>query len=208
MIAEKPKLEFENTSVKQVLEYCAEVGNFSIVFDEALQEAGIDLAARTVSIRGSGLTYENVLTLVLPKECGYRIEPGYILVTTVEKSWVPLVLRTYSVRMAMAEIPDFGGQAPRFELENLGKASGKAGGGGAVTLFNAQPAQEAAVPGTTPDRIIELIKKFVKNSDDRRIAPWSDDGGPATIEYLSGYLIVTQTDYGHRMVLKILTMIE
>jgi hypothetical protein len=207
-LAGKPKLEFTDTPLKAVLDYLAEIGHFSIVYDKALEEAGIDLAAIPVSITASGLSYENAIRLLLPKECGYRIEAGYVLVTTLEKSWTPLTTVSYSIQVTMAQIPDFGGQAPRFQIENLGSLAGKAGGGGAATLFGAAPAKEEAVTPPSPDRIIEFVKKFACHANDRQIAPWDDEGGPATIQYLSGHLIISQTEFGHRAVARLLAMIE
>jgi len=203
-LAGKPKLEFTDTPLKAVLDYLAEIGNFSIVYDKALEEAGIDLAAIPVSITASGLSYESAIRLLLPKECGYRIEAGYVLVTTLEKSWLPLATVSYSIQVTMAQIPDFGGQAPRFEIANLGKV----GGGGAAPLFGAAPAKEEAVAPPSPDRIIEFVKKFARHADDRRIAPWDDEGGPATIQYLSGHLVISQTEFGHRAVARLLALIE
>ena len=204
----RPSFEFENASVKDVLTYMGEVGKFSIVYDNALQEAGIDLSTRTVTIRLSRMTYEAALNLILPKEVGYRIEAGYVLVTTLEKSWLPLKTSIYSVQLAMAEIPDFTG-APRFEVASVLAAASQAaqGGGGGAGIFTT-PAQPQDTGRATPERIIELIKKFVKNQSDRRIAPWDDEGGPATIQYMGGRLIISQTEHGHRAVAKILAMIE
>ena len=207
-LAGKPKLEFTDTPLKAVLDYLAEIGHFSIVYDKALEEAGINLGAIPVSITASGLSYENALRLLLPKECGYRIEAGYVLVTTLEKSWIPLTTVSYSIQVTLAQIPDFGGQAPRFEIEYLGQGKQPGPGGSAGTgLFGAQPQKEVA-PQATPDRIIEFVKKFARHANDRRIAPWDDEGGPATIEYLSGRLIISQTDAGHRAVARLLAMIE
>jgi len=208
LMSPRPSFEFENMPVKDVLTYLGEVGKFSVVYDNALQEAGIDLSARSVTIRLSRMTYEAALNLILPKEVGYRIEPGYLLITTLEKSWLPLRTGTYSVQLVMAEIPNFTG-APRFEVANvLQQASQSGGGGGGGGLFAATAAQPEETGRATPERIIEMIKKFVKNQNDRRIAPWDDEGGPATIQYLSGRLIVSQTDHGHKAIAKFLASIE
>ena len=208
LMSPRPSFEFENMAVKDVLTYMSEVGKFSVVYDNALQEAGIDLAARTVSVRLSRMTYEAALNLILPKEVGYRIEAGYILITTLEKSWLPLKTALYSVQLAMAEIPDFT-DAPRFEVGNVLRQATAAtsGGGGGAGLFTTTTKPEDT-GRATPERIIELVKKFVKNQNDRRIAPWDDEGGPATIQYLGGRLIVSQTEYGHRAIAKFLASIE
>jgi hypothetical protein len=208
LMSPRPSFEFENMAVKDVLTYMSEVGKFSVVYDNAIQEAGIDLAARTVSVRLSRMTYEAALNLILPKEVGYRIEAGYLLITTLEKSWLPLKTALYSVQLAMAEIPDFT-DAPRFEVGNVLQQATAAtsGGGGGAGLFTTTAKPEDA-GRATPERIIELVKKFVKNQNDRRIAPWDDDGGPATIQYLGGRLIVSQTEHGHRAIAKFLASIE
>jgi len=208
LMSPRPSFEFENMAVKDVLTYMSEVGKFSVVYDNALQEAGIDLAARTVSVRLSRMTYEAALNLILPKEVGYRIEAGYILITTLEKSWLPLKTALYSVQLAMAEIPDFT-DAPRFEVGNVLRQATAAtsGGGGGAGLFTTTTKPEDT-GRATPERIIELVKKFVKNQNDRRIAPWDDEGGPATIQYLGGRLIVSQTEHGHRAIAKFLASIE
>ena len=206
----RPSFEFENTAVKDVLTYMGETGKFSVVYDKALEEAGIDLSTRTVTIRLSRMTYEDALNLILPKEVGYRIEAGYLLITTIEKSWLPLKAATYSIQLVMAEIPDFTG-APRFDVASVlaqataGASGGGGGGGTGLFTTTAQPEQAGRA---TPERIITMVKKFVKNQTDRRIAPWDDDGGPATIQYLGGRLIVSQTDHGHKAVAKFLASIE
>ena len=204
----RPGIDFQHTSVKSVLVYLGEVGKFGIVFDKALEAAGIDLEARTVSIKVSRVSYEKAIELVLPRECGYRVGPGYVLITTLEKSWLPLKTATYSIRLALAEIPDFT-DAPRFEVGDVTQAAAAAaGGGGFGDLFGGGAATTTDQNQTTPDRIIELLQKFVRNENDRRIAPWADEGGPATITYLGGQLIITQTDHGHRAIRRLLSMIE
>jgi len=204
----RPGIDFQHTSVKSVLVYLGEVGNFGMVFDKALEAAGIDLEARTVSIKVSRVSYEKAIELVLPRECGYRVGPGYVLITTLEKSWLPLKTATYSIRLTLAEIPDFT-DAPRFEAGDVTQAAAAAaGGGGFGDLFGGGAAATTDQGGATPERIIELVQKFVRNENDRRIAPWADEGGPATITYLGGQLIITQTEHGHRAIRRLLAMIE
>ncbi len=203
-MASRKTVEFERVSVKNVLAYLAEVGKFSIVYDKALEEAGIDLDSRTVSLRVSGITYEKAMELILPRECGYRVGPGYVLITTLEQSWLPLRTATYNIRLALAQVPDFT-DAPRFEIGDVLKSSMA---GGAGSLFGT-PTIEPEDPGkATPERIIEMVQKFVNNQSDRRVAPWADEGGPATIEYLAGQLIISQTDQGHQAIRRLLAMIE
>jgi len=199
--SKRAKVQFEQTSVKDILKYLGDVGGFSVVFDPELEQNGIDLSTRLVSMSFTGVKYEDALTLLLPRECGYRVGPGYILVTTLEKSWTPLRTATYSIHMALAEVPNF--SAPRLEIADITKQASQVGGGGMGGLFQ-PPAAEKEEGKVTPDRIIEIVKKFVKNENDRRIAPWDDEGGPASITFLNGSLIVSQTDQGQRAVAELL----
>jgi len=50
----RPKTEFDNTPVKDALQTLGDLGRFSIVIDPALEEAGVDLAARTVTFKAHG----------------------------------------------------------------------------------------------------------------------------------------------------------
>jgi len=208
-LSSRKAVEFEQTSIKNILEYLAEIGKFSIVFDKALEEAGLDLETRTASIRVTGITYEKAIELVLPRECGYQVGPGYVLITTLEKSWLPLKTASYSVRLALATVPDFT-NAPRFEIGDVTQAAASAAqGGGFGNLFGSTTTAEPEDTGkATPERIIDMVQKFVNNQGDRHIAPWADEGGPATIEYLNGQLIISQTEHGHRAIRRLLAMIE
>ena len=208
-ITPRPGLDFEQASVHDVLMYLAEIGHFSIILDKALEEQGIDLATRVVTIRVSGITYEKAIELVLPRECGYRVGPGYVLITTMEKAWLPLRTATYSIRLHLAEIPNFT-DAPRFEVGDVTQAASQAAGGGGAfgDLFGGGAAAAEDEGKATPEKIIDLVKRFVRHDNDRRIAPWDDEGGPATIQYLGGRLIVSQTEHGHRAVARLLASIE
>jgi hypothetical protein len=208
MAARRPKTEFDNTTVKDALKTLGDVGRFSIVIDPALEEAGVDLSTRTVTFKAAGLTYEDALNLVLPREAGFRVEAGYILVTTQEKAWLPLKVAIFSLKMATADIPDFT-SAPRFSIGSV--VTGGQGGQGGGGLFGVAPGAAAAVDKpdrATPERIVAMLKQFVRNSGDRRIAPWDDDGGPATIQQLGNQIVVMQTEAGVRAVAKFLAMVE
>jgi len=208
-ITPRPGLDFEQSSVRDVLMYLAEIGHFAIIFDKALEEQGIDLATRVVSIRVSGITYEKAIEIILPRECGYRVGPGYVLITTMEKAWLPLRTATYSIRLHLAEIPDFK-DAPRFEVGDVMSQATQGIGGGGIGggLFDLPGNVPEDEGRATPEKIIDLVKRFVRHDNDRRIAPWDDEGGPASIQYMAGKLIVNQTDAGHQAVYRLLTMLE
>jgi hypothetical protein len=132
------------------------------------------------------------------------VEAGYVLVTTLEKSWLPLKTVVYSVRDAVTVVPNFVG--PRFEIGNITSQSQGSGGGG--NIFGNQPEEPEDATRATPERIVDMVKRHVRNANDRRIATWDDEGGPATIQYLEGKLIVNQTPQGHRAVARLIMAIQ
>jgi hypothetical protein len=220
-------LAFEKTPVKDALARLAEAGKFSIVFDPALKDAGIDLAARPVTTRLSGITYDDALALILPKECGYRIEPGYVLVTALEKSWVPLAAVVYRAQLKADSPPplvavgagfpqaaetrtseagvSYRGPHPTRAAVTAGQGSQRASGTAStfITMTPPDPLRDGG-----PEQTIAYVKKMVRSQADRRIAPWDDEGGPAGIQYSGGRLIVLQTEHGHRAVAKLLAPVE
>jgi len=195
--------EFSATPLSQVLRMFGEAGGFAVVFDKALEEAGIDLSTHPVTMRLAGMRHEDAIYLLLPRECGYRVEAGYVLVTTLEKSWLPLKTVVYSVRDAVTVVPNFVG--PRFEI---GDITSQSKGGGGTNLFGNPPEEPEDASQATPERLVDMVKRHVRNANDRRIAPWDDEGGPATVQYLDGKLIVNQTPQGHRAVARLVAAIQ
>ena len=196
-------LEFSATPLSQVLQMLAEAGGFAVVFDKALEEAGIDLSTHPVTMRLAGMRHEDAIYLLLPRECGYRVEAGYVLVTTLEKSWLPLKTVVYSVRDAVTVVPNFVG--PRFEI---GDITSQSQGGGGTNIFGNQPEEPEDEGQARPEQLVDMVKRHVRNESDRRIAPWDDEGGPATVQYLEGKLIVNQTPQGHRAVARLVMAIQ
>lgn len=195
--------EFGATPLSQVLQMLAEAGGFAVVFDKALEEAGIDLSTHPVTMRLAGMRHEDAIYLLLPRECGYRVEAGYVLVTTLEKSWLPLKTVVYSVRDAVTVVPNFVG--PRFEI---GDITSQSQGGGGTNIFGNQPEEPEDEGQARPEQLVDMVKRHVRNESDRRIAPWDDEGGPATVQYLEGKLIVNQTPQGHRAVARLVMAIQ
>ena len=83
-----------------------------IVPDPDLAAGGVDLSTHVVDLKVKGVSIESVLSLILGADLGYKVEAGYILVTTRAKLQQNLPIVTYPVQDLVASIPDFGGMAP------------------------------------------------------------------------------------------------
>jgi general secretion pathway protein D len=211
-LVEEIDLDFEKTSLDNVLKYIGEVQRgLNIVIDPDVAAAGIDLSTRVVDLKVKRVSIESVLGLILGADLGYKVEPGYILITTKEKLQQNLPVVTYPVQDLVAQIPDFGGEAPRFEVANVTQAASQAaaGGAGGMNLFGggaaARKPEEEAVG---PQELQDIIKRTVNNTSDPAVAAWSDEGGPAAIEYINGLLVVTQTRRGHEKVADLLEQLR
>jgi general secretion pathway protein D len=202
-------LDFEKTSLDNVLKYISEVQRgLNIVIDPDITAAGVDLTTRVVDLKVKRVSIESVLGLILGTDLGYKVEAGYLLITTKDKLQQNLPVVTYPVQDLVAQIPQFDDQAPRFEISTVLQAASQArGGGGGGGLF----AGAAAAPAETtagPPELIAIIQRTVSNQSDPAVAAWSDAGGPAAIEYMNGLLIITQTRRGHEKVADLLEQLR
>jgi len=211
-LEERIDLDFEKTSLDNVLNYISEVQRgLNIVIDPDIATAGIDLSTRVVDLKVKQVSVESVLHLILGTDLGSRVEPGYILITTREKLQQNLPVVTYPVQDLVAQIPDFGGEAPRFEVGDVTQAAAQAAGGGGGAfgdLFGAGGAVGAEEGPAGPQELRDLIQRTVNNQSDPSVAAWADEGGPAAIEYMNGLLIVTQTRTGHEKVADLLEQLR
>jgi type II secretory pathway component GspD/PulD (secretin) len=210
-LSEEIDLDFEKTSLDNVLKYISEVQRgLNIVIDPDISAGGIDISTRVVDLKVKRVSIESVLSLILGSDLGYKVEPGYILITTKDKLQQNLPVVTYPVQDLVAQIPDFSDQAPRFEVASvLASASAATSGGGGAGLFGGGAAAAATgEPSAGSQELIAIIQRTVSSQSDPTVAAWSDEGGPAAIEYMNGLLIITQTRRGHEKVSDLLEQLR
>ncbi|MCX5684220.1 MAG: hypothetical protein NT049_11110, partial [Planctomycetota bacterium] len=210
-LSEEIDLDFEKTSLDNVLKYISEVQRgLNIVIDPDIAAGGIDLSTRVVDLKVKRVSIESVLGLILGSDLGYKVEPGYILITTKDKLQQNLPVVTYPVQDLVAQSPDFSGEAPRFEVAAVLQAASQAtqgGGGGGAGLFGGNTTAAAEQPAGSQE-LIAIIQRTVSSQSDPTVAAWSDEGGPAAIEYMNGLLIITQTRRGHEKVSDLLEQLR
>ena len=199
-LSEEIDLDFEKTSLDNVLKYISDIKKgLNIVIDPDIGATGTDLSTRVVDLKVKQVSVESVLGLILGADLGYKVESGYILVTTRDKLQQNLPVVTYPVHDLVASIPDFGGQAPRIEIADVTQsAAGAAGGGGQFgQLFGGAGAATEDQTAVGFDELRQIITRTVNYMSDPSVAAWADEGGPAAIEYMNGLLIISQTRRGH-----------
>jgi hypothetical protein len=160
-------LDFEHTSLDNVLKYISEVKRgLNIVPDPELADLGVDLSARVVDLKVKGVSSEEVLNLILGEDLAYVVEPGYVLVTTRGRAYERLPLGAYRVDdlLSAPDVRDF------------------------------------------PDRqeLVDILKRNINTMADPNVAPWTDEGGNATVDFLGGLLVIRQTRAGHEQVARLL----
>jgi hypothetical protein len=106
-LAQEVDVDYEKVSLNNVLAYIGDRG-LSIVIDPAVAAAGIDLSTRPVYLKVKGVSIESVLSLTLGADLGYKVEPGYVRITTRDKLQQNLPVVTYPVEDLLIQIPDFG----------------------------------------------------------------------------------------------------
>ena len=96
-LAEEIDLDFERTSLDNVLKYIQELGKVNIVISPDIAAEGIDLSSRLVDLKVRRVSIEAVFGLILGSDLGYKVESGYVLITTRGKLQQNLPVVTYPV---------------------------------------------------------------------------------------------------------------
>ena len=91
-------LDFERTSLDNVLKYMAEVlPSVSIIVDPDIAAAGIDLSIQVVDFKGKAVAVGDVLDMILGSYLAYVPRDGHLFITTTEKLYLSLECKTYTV---------------------------------------------------------------------------------------------------------------
>jgi len=98
-------LDFEKTSLDNVLAYLSEVvPGLNVVIDPEIELAGIDLSTRVVDLKVKAVSVETVLRLVLGADLGYKVEENRIWITTCERLYRELRIRTFDAADIAASV--------------------------------------------------------------------------------------------------------
>jgi hypothetical protein len=150
------------------------------------------LTCRVATLKWEQAPIGEVLAKVLGPDLGYRIYPHYVLVSTRAKLYQDLPMVMYPIRDIVKATA---GDSP------LGKPFG---GGGEEDVL-AVGWREVEVGW---QEVADIIKRMVSNMTDPKVAAWTDEGGPAAIDYYDGVLVMTQTPEGHERIAELLALLR
>jgi len=116
-----------------------------------------------------------------------------------ESSKVPvLILRTYDISALLVPVENYPCQVQFYvgDMAGTKKALGEMFGGTEV---------ETSIVW---QELVDIIKRSVNSMADPGVAAWTDEGGPASIDFFDNFLIITQTTAGHERVEALLKALE
>jgi hypothetical protein len=203
-----PEVKFTNVALKDAVEFFRDVTGANIHVNwRAMEVAGV-AADTNVNMRLREVPFRKALGLLL-SEAGagtaltYYVDSNVIEITTRELADKELFTRVYPVDDLVVDIPDFD-QVPDLSLLATstggtgGGGGGRSGGGGGggsgggQGLFGGQGltgngtgSEKTKSKQERGEDLVKLIEELV-NPD-----VWRDNGGPASIRYYNGQLIVT-----------------
>jgi hypothetical protein len=209
-----PEVKFTNVALKDAIEFFRDVTGANIHVNwRAMETAGV-AADTNVNMRLREVPFRKALGLLL-SEAGagtaltYYVDSNVIEVTTRELADKELFTRVYPVDDLVVDIPDFN-QVPDLSLLATstggtgggggggrsggggGYSGGGGGGGGGQGLFGGQGlngnggnSEKTKSKQERGEDLVKLIEELVYPD------VWRDNGGPASIRYYNGQLIVT-----------------
>jgi beta-lactamase regulating signal transducer with metallopeptidase domain len=98
LLARKIDVNFEKTSTENALKHLSDtVKNLNLVIDPDIASGGYQLSSMPVDLKARQKSLEWLLGQILEPKLGFKVESGYILVTSREKLQQNLPLCTYPV---------------------------------------------------------------------------------------------------------------
>jgi len=149
----------------------------NIVVDRDIESAGVELGVLAADFPDGRKPLAQALDDILSTAVSYRIGPGYLLVCTREAAWLNMPVGIYGVKIIEDKRKD--GDSKRAV---------------AVGLRGFAEDNEDSDSDGGLDCVADLIKRVVSAQSDPRVAPWGDEGGPASIALgPNNVLVVLQT---------------
>jgi len=194
-------LKFDSTPLSDAIETMRKLTGINIHVNWKALEAEQITRDTPITLNVTNVTVSKALDLILSEaspdeKLSYTIDHGVLEVTTQELADKKLVARVYNVADLLVVFPQV--NVPQANLSNLQQSSGNSGGssggggggGSSSSLFSNTQSNTNSTTDTKAqqkqiaDDLVNLIKTTI------RPEIWSDNGGPATIGFFNGQLLI------------------
>ena len=210
-----PELKFNGSALKDCIEFLRDVTNANIVVNwKSIEAAGVSQDS-PISMRLRDVSLRKALQMVLSEATGgdtlsFYMSEGIIHITTKEQTDKQMITRLYPVEDLIADIPDFenppdlslsatstggssGGGSRGGGGGSRGGSGAGGGGGGGGGIFGqggggtggGKTDEKTLSHAERAEALVALIRDIVYPEI------WKENGGPASIRYYAGKLIVT-----------------
>jgi hypothetical protein len=196
-----PAVKLDGVALKDALDFVQDLSGANLHVNwGALQSAGVTKDA-VIDVHLRGVPLRKILSVILSEAAAgnavltYYVDENVIEITTLELADKVLITRVYPVDDLLMDVPDFT-DAPTVTLSQTGSSGttagvgGGGGGGGSSSIFGGGGGGGGGSDTTlTRDQraqqLIDLITSII------RPEIWQANGGPASIRFFNGSLIVT-----------------
>jgi len=197
---ETPAIKLDGVAFKDALDFVQDLSGANLHVNwAALQSAGVTKDA-VIDVHLRGVPLRKILSVILSEAAAgnavltYYVDDNVIEITTLELADKVLVTRVYPVDDLLMDVPDFT-DAPTVNLSQTGSSGttagvgGGGGGGSSSSIFGggggAGGADTTVSRQQRAQQLIDLITSII------RPEIWQANGGPASIRFFNGSLIVT-----------------
>jgi hypothetical protein len=146
----------------------------------ALEVAGVSMSD-PISLQARGLRTGKLLDLILRQtnaDLAWYVDDNVVHITTRALADRRMITRVYVVSDLLVEVPNFVG--PKL---NLGAVRGSRGGSGLIDVSSNDRDRESIQD--RGDKLVDLIVNTI------RPEIWQENGGPASIRFFAGQLVIT-----------------
>ncbi|MGE0435203.1 MAG: hypothetical protein AB7K09_00725 [Planctomycetota bacterium] len=187
--SKKLDMDFDETSLEDVLEYIKQRSGINIVLDPKVAD---DVAEEPISLTLKNISLGSALRIILDfVEMTYTFRHGVLWITSPEEAWKGrTILHIYDVRDLTMRIKNFPGIRIRLRGDDGG------GGGGPVWEDEDEPVE---VP--TTDDLEEIIPEVCNRES------W-DNNPEASIMTVMGMLVIRQTPEVHKEIMQLLSQLR
>jgi hypothetical protein len=188
--AKFPTIQFDDVGLENVIDFLRNSTRVNFYVDwKSLAAAGVT-PKTPVTLKLHAMPMRTALTFILRSAGGtvplsWRVDENIIQISGRAAADLQLIRRVYPVEDLLMLVPDFT-DAPDFDLSSLAQSGSAKGGSSGDNLFG-NTSQQREKPLTQRDRAEELIQLITSTI---RPEIWRRNGGPASINYFNGSLIV------------------